>query len=140
MEAQAPAPGNRPTQPKIPQGTDIKIATAIVRGLKQPGKREEIERWMTQNTVDIMGIQETHCAANSKEKRREYSWYLNGTEEGNREFAGVGIIINNKWGKYVKDVIPHSHRIVELQLEGVAPISIVTVYAPQAGRTQTDKE
>ena len=62
------------------------------------------------------------------------------TEEGGSEYAGVGIIINNKWGKYVNDAIPHNNRIVELRLEGAAPITTVVVYAPQAGRPQQEKD
>ena len=65
---------------------------------------------------------------------------MNGNEKGDREYAGVAIVIRNDLGKYVEDVIPHSPRIAEIRLKGVAPISITTVYAPQSGRTVEEKE
>ena len=95
---------------------------------------------MTDKGIDIVGIQETHTPKNTKEKRTDYTWYLNGTEEGEREYAGVGIIVSNKWGKYLEDIIPHSNRIVEIKMAGAAPITILSIYAPQSGSSRTDKE
>ena len=66
------------------QERSIRIATLNLRGLKQVGKREEVERWMDQHSIDILAAQETHTSQNSREKRKDYTWFMNGSEEGNR--------------------------------------------------------
>ena len=57
----------------------IKIGTINLRGMKQQGKREELERWMTKKNIGITCAQETHVSKNC-----EYTWYLNGSDEGER--------------------------------------------------------
>ena len=94
---------------------------------------------MTNNSIDITCAQETHISQNSKEKKKDYTWYLNGNEQGEREFAGMAVIIRNHMSKFVTDIIPHSSRIVEIKLAGTSPISILAVYAPQSGRPQEEK-
>ena len=69
--------------------------------------------------IAILGAQETHTDKNNKEKRQKYTWYLNGNEKGDRDYAGVAIVIRNDLGKYVEDVIPHTPRIAEIRLKGV---------------------
>ena len=64
--------------------TNENIATLNLRGLKQVGKREEVEMWMNKQNIDIPCAQETHAALNSKETRKEYTWYLNGNATGER--------------------------------------------------------
>ena len=48
----------------------------------RPGKREEIETWMTQHQVKILGIQETQISQNAKEQRTDsdYLWLFAGTQ------------------------------------------------------------
>ena len=53
---------------KMAAGTTIKIATLNVRGMKQIGKREEIEKWMEAEGIEILGMQEPHITKNTKEK------------------------------------------------------------------------
>ena len=67
-----------------------------LRGLKQMGKREEIEAWMIKEKVDLLFAQETHVPQNRKEKRKEFTWYLNGSKEGERESAGMAVIVRNE--------------------------------------------
>ena len=94
---------------------------------------------METKQIDILFGQETHVALNSKEKRNIYTWYLNGNEKGDREFAGMGVIVKNDKHKYIKDVTPHSNIILEIELAGQTPITLISVYAPQAGRPQEEK-
>ena len=94
---------------------------------------------MKLNQVAILCAQETHVAQNTKEKRTDYTWYLNGNEEGEREFAGMAAVVQNSTHKHLIDVIPHCPRIMELQLAGPALITILNIYAPQAGRPQAEK-
>ena len=48
--------------------------------------------------------------------------------------------ISNQLNKYISDVIPHTSRVTELRMEGAAPISLLTIYAPQSGRPAEEKE
>ena len=70
--AQEPA---EPSLPKMKYGGKLKIATLNTKGLKQVGKREEIEKWMHDRDIDVLGLQETHIAQNNKERRQWYTWY-----------------------------------------------------------------
>ena len=94
---------------------------------------------MEKNGIDILGTQETHISQNNKERRKNYTWYLNGNEEGEREFAGVAWVISNKLNKYISDVRPHNSRVTELRIEGTAPITLMNIYAPQSGRPKEEK-
>ena len=89
--------------------------------------------------IDLLFAQETHVTQNSKEKRKNYTWYLNGSDTGDREFAGMAVIVKNEIHEFIKDVIPHNHRLLEVQLEGTIPTTLVSAYAPQAGRPQAEK-
>ena len=86
---------------------------------------------MKKNDIDIMGVQETHTSQNSKERRKDYTWYLNGNETGESEFAGMAWIISNELNKYIKDVIPHNERITELHIEWAAPITLLNMHHNQ---------
>ena len=127
-------------QPTLEYTRHLKIATLNLRGLMQPGKREEVERWMKKDHINIVCAQETHTSTNQKEKRKDYPWYFSGNDKGERDYAGVAIIIDNSLAKYIRDVTPHSNRASELSLEGSVPITIIGAYAPQAGRPQHEKE
>ena len=50
------------------------------------------------------------------------------------------MVIANKWVKYIEDVIPHSNRIVELRMRASAPLTVLCLYAPQAGRPMSEKD
>ena len=50
---------------------------------------------MSKNGIDIVCARETHISQNCKERKRDYTWYLNGYAEGEREFAGMAVIIRN---------------------------------------------
>ena len=80
---------------------------------------------MKQRGIGIVGAQETHTAHNSKEKRKDYTWYLNGNENGE---TGMAFIIRNDIHKYIIDIAPLSPRLVELKLAGTIPITIVNAY------------
>ena len=55
---QAKAQEPRRATEKIKYGKKLKIATLNVRGLKKPGKREEVEQWMKRNEAMIACLQE----------------------------------------------------------------------------------
>ena len=65
------------------------------------------------------------------------TWKRRGRES---QFAGVAAVIRNSTHKYLKHVIPHSPRMMEVQLDGAAPITILNIYAPKAERPQEENE
>ena len=86
------------------------MATLNTRSLKKPGMREEIEKWMNENEIMVLALQDTRIEQNQKEARGAYTWYMSGeTKQKDIEkyTAGVGLVIDNNFAKYVEDVIPH---------------------------------
>ena len=137
MEAQEPA---KQRTPQLQYGRELRVATLNIRGLKHTGKREEVEKLMNQNATDIMCLQETHTAMNSKEKRKDYTWYLNGAEDTNREYAGMAFVVKNEINKYVDSVIPHSNRLAEIRIRGSVRLMLLNIYAPQSGKQEEEKK
>ena len=69
-----PRPSRKAQDPDLPYLQKLEYGREVtinLRGLNQPGKREEIERWMNKNQIDIVCAQETHVGQNSKEKRKD---------------------------------------------------------------------
>ena len=132
---------------KIMLGTTFKIATLNTKGIKRQGAREEIEEWMKENDIKILAIQETRINTNSKEARGAYTWYMSGEggkTKDQKYTAGVGFVIDNKFVKYIEDVIPHTERFIQLKLKGTCNINLINVYMPPAIslviKTEEDKE
>ncbi len=126
-------------QLKIRLGKKFKMATLSTRSLKKPGMREEIEKWMKENEIMVLAIQDTRIKQNQKEARGAYTWYMSGEnkqKEIEKYIAGVGIVIDNNFAKYVEDVIPHTDRRIQLKLKGTCKMNIFSIYLPPAETTQ----
>lgn len=54
--------------------------------------------------------------------------------------AGVGFVIDNNFAKYVEDVIPHTHRIIQLKLKGTCNINVFSIYLPPATITKSEEK
>ena len=61
---------------------------------------------------------------------------MQGGEQSEREFAGVGFVIKNEYNKYLEDIAPTNARIMSIRLASTAPITLHNVYAPQSGQTE----
>ena len=59
----------------------VRIATLNVRGMKQLGKREQIEAWMDRDNIDLLAIQETHLNTSHEERRKCYTWFFSGEQQ-----------------------------------------------------------
>lgn len=123
---------------KLQPGRNQKIATINIRGVKKPGVREEIERWMLKHNVPILGLQETRNAQNSCETRKQHTWFFSG-EGGRKEYtAGVGLATANKYSQY-RDIEPVTDRLMYLTLGGVVETTLVITYMPPADRPEEEK-
>ena len=116
--------------------------TLNARGLKQIGKREEIETWMKENNIMILALQETRINTNSKEARGSCTWYWSGENKQKDETytAGVGFVIDNTFAKYLEDIIPRTDRIIQIKLKDTCNINLINVYLPPAPRAEEEKE
>ncbi len=45
-----------------------------IQGMKKVEKRPEVEMWMKQNKVNLMGLVETHIGETQQERRNNYTW------------------------------------------------------------------
>ena len=85
---------------KLQQGRKFNIATLNIRGTKKAGVRDEVEQWMKRKDIMILGLQEKHSKQNTRETRKQYTWFFSG-EGGRQEWtAGVAYVINNKFMQY----------------------------------------
>ena len=140
-ERRASAQEPRARGQKLGYGQDLWIATLNMRGSKTLGKREEIERWMKENKIAILSVQETHVGVNAKETRDTHTWYFSGEEKCRIGYtAGVGFVIDNDYIQYIDDIEPVNDRLCVLRLRHAAPITLLAVYIPQALRPEEEKE
>ncbi len=85
-------------------------------------------------------IQETRIKHNTKEARKEYTWYFSGENGRETYTAGVGMIINNKYIQHIDDIEPINDRLMRLTLKGSLPVTIINTYIPTADRPQQEKD
>ena len=51
------------------------LASCNLTGVNKKGKRQEVERWMTENDIEVLAAQETMMKHNQKETRPQYTWF-----------------------------------------------------------------
>ena len=135
------ATAEKPTN-RIKIGKGFRIATFNIKGVMEKGKRQQIENYMKKNNIKILALQETYIKQNTKEARKEYTWYFSGENQQNDSSwtAGVGFVISNDYVKYIEEIIPHTDRIMQLTLKGTLTINLINIYIPQAERPEEEKE
>ena len=75
--------------------------------------------------MDIAIITERHINTNHTEIRNGYTWYFSGGDTKEHNFAGVGIIINNKWANIIEDIQPINDRIMTLTFRFSPPVKFL---------------
>ena len=73
-------------------------------------------------------------------KKENYTWYFSGNNKGEREFRGVGIVVNNKILKNIKNIEAINERMIKVDIETTVPMTIIGVYAPHANRPKEEIE
>jgi exonuclease III len=72
------------------------------------------------------------------EEKRKYKFIWIGSEKGD---AGVGVLIAEKWLEKLKEVKRVNERILLIRVQfGKSMLNLISVYAPQVGRPNTEKE
>lgn len=72
-----------PVAPKFSYGQDLKFATLNIRGTRVWGKRQEVSKWMEQDNIDVLLVQETHESTTKMERRPDVTWYFGGNDKTN---------------------------------------------------------
>ena len=118
----------------------FRVATLNVGSLK--GRGPEVVETLTRRHVDLCAIQEHNWRGASaraiKGKDTVYKFFWSGSPEGR---GGVGFLLASEWSKHVMEVKRVSDRIIFLRLViGSKAFTFVSVYAPQSGLNETEKE
>ena len=99
----------------------------------------EIMKWMRENNIEILLLQETHIETNSIENKKDYTWYFSGNQT-KREFYGMGIVISNKILPYVENIRPIDSHIMILNLNTIIKTTFINAYyCPHADRPEEEK-
>ena len=119
---------------KILLGATYKIASFNIRGTHKSGVRDETEKWMKKDSINTLGLQETRANQNTRETRKQYTWFSS-SERGRKEQThGVGVIIHNSFMQYIEDIELIDDRLMYITLRGTMPTTIIITYMPQSDR------
>ena len=132
----------------------------------EAGKREQIMDIMFKHGIDLLALQETKVSSSSEEcktragstdrctfyfssipnrekteqERRRIHGARAQTNNNRAEHHGVGFVVCPKLSSCIKDCIPHSSRIIEIQVYNHGPdLCFISHYAPHSGRKTEEK-
>ena len=121
-------------------GLKLKVCTVNVGTMK--GRSHEVARMLARRSADICCVQEVRYRSNSTttlgEGQEKYKfWYSSNPTSIN----GVGILVRKELADNVIEVVRTSDRIMSIKLVlGATIYNILSVYAPQTGRPDAEKE
>ena len=130
-------PNSASTQPST-----FRVATWNVGTLK--GRGSEVVETLSRRRVDLCGVQEHRWAGDLGANQvrwieggaSRYKFYWCGNPQG-----GTGILLSESWVEKVHEILRISDRIILMKLIiGKAVFSFLSVYAPQVGLSEAEKE
>ena len=129
-----------PHKPEEPEDLGVRLATWNVGSLT--GKSGEVVEVLWRRKVDICCIQEVRWKGSGAkmlgQKGRQYKVMWSGDSSKD---AGVAVLVGNEWIDKVVNVNRVNERIVVIKLViGAVLVNILSVYAPQVGRTIEEKD
>jgi len=118
----------------------LRIGTVNVGSMKR--RSGEVADMAARRRLDICCVQETRWKGGSARCiGYDDGWYKvfwAGCEEG---VSGVGVLVAERWIDNVVEVRRVSERVIVVRLVvGKSVLNVVSVYAPQVGRTSDEKE
>ena len=122
------------------EGFKLKVCTVNVGTMK--GRSNEIARMLARRSADICCVQEVRYKRNSTTTLGEGSdsykfWYSSSSSGTN----GVGILVRRDLAEDVIEVERISDRIMRIKIVfGKTIYNIISVYSPQDGRPNTEKD
>ena len=141
------SPGKtRPALPAKTQGESAKSAMGGAVTLRvgsvnvgtMRGREGEVVEMAPSRHLDFCCLQETGWKGEGARKLGRYKFFWMGREEG---YHGVGVLVAEEWIEKVLDVKRWSERIMVLRVVvGRSVGNLISVYAPQTGRSKEEKE
>ena len=121
-------------------GVTLRVGSVNVGTLRK--RSGEIVDMAWRRRLDVCCLQETRWEGGSARTLgvagARYKLFWSGCDRG---LAGVGVMVSEKWIEDVVGVVRISERLLLLRLAvGKIVLNIVSVYAPQVGRTMEEKE
>ena len=105
-------------------------------------RSSEVVEMVGRRRLDFCCLQETRWRGESARtiegggKRYKFFW-----KGGNEDTAGIGVLVAERWVDSVVDVHRINDRIMVLKVAvGKRVLNVLSAYAPQAGRTEKEKE
>ena len=98
----------------------------------------EVTDMLRRRKLDFCCLQETRWKGEHSRTEGGYKFFWKGCKDGT---AGVGMMVAEKWVKNVIEVKRVNERIMAVRLRvGKAILNLISVYAPQVGRSMEEKE
>ena len=119
-------------------GTYISIIILNVNGLNTPTKRHRLAEWIQKEDPYICCLQEIHFRPRDTYRLKVRGWKKIFQAKGNQKNAGVVILISDKIGFKIKNVIrdKEGHDIMFKGSIQEEDITILNIYAPNIGAPQ----
>jgi hypothetical protein len=122
------------------KGVRLRVGSVNVGTMSR--RSGEIADMAARRRLDFCCVQETRWKGGSARNigwdDGWYKFFWVGCEEG---VAGVGVLVAERWIDSVVEVKRVSERVIVLRLAiGKSVLNVVSVYAPQVGRTAVEKE
>ncbi|XP_057317637.1 uncharacterized protein LOC130662734 [Hydractinia symbiolongicarpus] len=120
--------------------TRLRMASVNVGTLR--GRAGEVVEMLERRSVDMCCVQEVRWKGVSvrfvEGRRARYKLFWIGNSDG---YGGVGIFVAEKWVEKVIDVMRVNSRIIVIKfLIGNRIVTFLSVYAPQCGLSEEDKD
>lgn len=118
----------------------IRIATWNVNSMFEAGKIHNTMQEMDRLGICILGVSEMRWPDSGKMKIGSKTVYYSGNDH-KTHWNGVGLILTQNIEKSVINFVPHSDRMLLVQLKG-SPIvvNLIQVYAPTADKSEDEVE
>lgn len=95
--------------------------------MTEDGKSHNVIEEMKRLEVKIMGVSEMRWKGKGQSTIEEHTIYYSGNNDHHKN--GVGIIVTNEIISYVKNFLPHSERVMMLQIAAnPVDINIIHIY------------
>jgi hypothetical protein len=113
----------------------LRIGTANVGTMR--GRSGEVVEMAKRRRLDFCCLQETRWKGGSARTLGDFKFFWIGCDGT----SGVGVLVAEKWVNRVLEVKRFSDRLMVIRvIVGKSVLSLVSVYAPQVGRSMEEKE
>ncbi|XP_056629521.1 craniofacial development protein 2-like [Diorhabda sublineata] len=110
------------------------------KGLSAKGKRLYLELDAGIHKLDICALSETKKKDKGNSKYGNYILIYSGKNKNKRATSGVGLLLHESYENQISNIIYVNGRILQatINLQKLRPKHIISIYAPDSSKTQTD--